>query len=496
MHVVIVGAGSGRAVGRVPPGRAGPRRGGGGEGRRPRRAGGAVRGRRLPVRHRAQRPHHDRLLADVFAAAGEDMAGHLTLVPVDPMYRACFADGSELRVWHDREPHAGRDPRPGRPGRGGGLRPVLRLARPPVQARAAQLHRPQLRLAPRPGLAPRPDHPPGAHGRLPQAQPRWSSRTSPTPGCSRSSASRPCTRACPRSRPWPCTASSPTWTRSRACTSPWAGCTPSPGAWPRRPRRRGPPSATAPTVEGLLRPGFPTPGSRVTGVRLAGGEVIHGRRRRPQPRPARRLRGLLPDVAPPRVHPQGHVLAVVLGVAGRREGRPARRAPPTTTSTSAPEWEGAFENLLTRGVPMDDPSILVTSPTVTDPSLAPAGRTSLYVLEPMPNLDGKVDWATRRRPAARPAHRQGGRPRLPRRRHRGRALRRPARLASGRAWPGARRSPCPTTSSRPAPSAPATSTAKAPGVVFVGSGTVPGVGVPMVLLSGRLAADRVERMKR
>ena len=29
------------------------------------------------------------------------------------------------------------------------------------------------------------------------------------------------------------------------------------------------------------------------------------------------------------------------------------------------------------------------------------------------------------------------------------------------------------------------------GVVFVGSGTVPGVGVPMVLVSGRLAAERV-----
>ncbi len=28
-------------------------------------------------------------------------------------------------------------------------------------------------------------------------------------------------------------------------------------------------------------------------------------------------------------------------------------------------------------------------------------------------------------------------------------------------------------------------------VVFAGSGTVPGVGVPMVLISGRLAAERV-----
>jgi phytoene desaturase len=35
---------------------------------------------------------------------------------------------------------------------------------------------------------------------------------------------------------------------------------------------------------------------------------------------------------------------------------------------------------------------------------------------------------------------------------------------------------------------------RVPGVVFVGSSTIPGVGVPMVLLSGRLAAERVEQM--
>ncbi len=33
---------------------------------------------------------------------------------------------------------------------------------------------------------------------------------------------------------------------------------------------------------------------------------------------------------------------------------------------------------------------------------------------------------------------------------------------------------------------------RVPGLVLVGMGTVPGVGIPMVLLSGRLAADRVE----
>jgi phytoene desaturase len=35
---------------------------------------------------------------------------------------------------------------------------------------------------------------------------------------------------------------------------------------------------------------------------------------------------------------------------------------------------------------------------------------------------------------------------------------------------------------------------RVPGLVFVGSSTVPGVGVPMVLLSGRLAAERVSQL--
>ena len=33
-----------------------------------------------------------------------------------------------------------------------------------------------------------------------------------------------------------------------------------------------------------------------------------------------------------------------------------------------------------------------------------------------------------------------------------------------------------------------------PGMFFAGSGTVPGVGVPMVLISGKLAAARVRRL--
>lgn len=42
---------------------------------------------------------------------------------------------------------------------------------------------------------------------------------------------------------------------------------------------------------------------------------------------------------------------------------------------------------------MRDPSLLVTRPTASDPTLAPDGRDLLYVLAPAPNLDrGRVDW--------------------------------------------------------------------------------------------------------
>jgi phytoene desaturase len=42
------------------------------------------------------------LLEQTFAAAGAALQDHVTLRPLDPMYRASFPDGSELRVRRDR----------------------------------------------------------------------------------------------------------------------------------------------------------------------------------------------------------------------------------------------------------------------------------------------------------------------------------------------------------------------------------------------------------
>jgi phytoene desaturase len=45
------------------------------------------------------------------------------------------------------------------------------------------------------------------------------------------------------------------------------------------------------------------------------------------------------------------------------------------------------------------------------------------------------------------------------------------------------------------PFRPANVDKRVPGLVFTGSSTVPGVGVPMVILSGKLAAQRVAAMQ-
>ena len=64
------------------------------------------------------------------------------------------------------------------------------------------------------------------------------------------------------------------------------------------------------------------------------------------------------------------------------------------------DWNGAFRALVHDGVRMADPSTLVSVPTRSSPDLAPRGGSVLYALEPVPNLEGRVDWAATR-PAIR-----------------------------------------------------------------------------------------------
>lgn len=156
-------------------------------------------------------------------------------------------------------------------------------------------------------------------------------------------------------------------------------------------------------------------------------------------------------------------------------------------------WDRTFTDIIRDGRLMTDPSLLVTRPTAGDPALAPEGRDLLYVLAPAPNLErGTIDWsragaayaeglvahvADRLLPGLRedatvldvvtPADwaRQG--------------------MAAGSPFALAH------TFGQTGPFRPANMVRGIDNAVLAGSSTVPGVGVPTTLISGRLAADRI-----
>jgi phytoene desaturase len=64
-------------------------------------------------------------------------------------------------------------------------------------------------------------------------------------------------------------------------------------------------------------------------------------------------------------------------------------------------WDATFDQIIDRGELMSDPSFLLTTPTLTDPSLAPPDRQTYYALFPTPNLDPRrrgrrIDWEHQR----------------------------------------------------------------------------------------------------
>ncbi|MCU0626462.1 MAG: phytoene desaturase family protein [Gemmatimonadaceae bacterium] len=86
-----------------------------------------------------------------------------------------------------------------------------------------------------------------------------------------------------------------------------------------------------------------------------------------------------------------------------------------------PRYKGLLSDIFDRKVLSDDFSLYLHRPTATDPSLAPPGHDAFYVLSPVPNLAGDVDWEAvgpraSHRPALLPRHaqqppRRGVRPR-------------------------------------------------------------------------------------
>ncbi len=155
-------------------------------------------------------------------------------------------------------------------------------------------------------------------------------------------------------------------------------------------------------------------------------------------------------------------------------------------------WDGIFEELIDKKQLMSDPSMLVTIPTHDDSTLAPAGKESYYILYPTPNLDAQIDWKIQAKP-----YRDHMIKTLEDRGYIGfgdgietevmttpldwqeRGMERGAPFASAHTF------------FQTGPFRPRNLAHGFENVVFAGSGTQPGVGVPMVLISGRLAAERI-----
>ncbi len=57
-----------------------------------------------------------------------------------------------------------------------------------------------------------------------------------------------------------------------------------------------------------------------------------------------------------------------------------------------PRYKALLDEIFKKKVMSEDFSLYLHRPTATDPSFAPAGKDSFYVLCPVPNLDGHIDW--------------------------------------------------------------------------------------------------------
>jgi phytoene desaturase len=173
-----------------------------------------------------------------------------------------------------------------------------------------------------------------------------------------------------------------------------------------------------------------------------------------------------------------------------------RPAPPETahhTILFGASWEQTFTDIIRDRRLMADPSLLVTRPTAGDPSLSPTGRDLLYVLAPAPNLSRcDIDWSQTGDAYADSLLDVVQERLLP-------GLRDDARLlhvdtpadwarqgmAAGTPFALAH------TFAQTGPFRPANTVRGIENAVLAGSSTLPGVGVPTTLISGRLAADRV-----
>ena len=161
-------------------------------------------------------------------------------------------------------------------------------------------------------------------------------------------------------------------------------------------------------------------------------------------------------------------------------------------------WDQTFTDIVRDGQLMRDPSLLVTRPTASDPTLAPEGRDLLYVLAPAPNLArGSIDWSSAGGAYVEDMITQVADRMLPDLPDAATVLDvvTPADwarqgMAAGSPFALAH------TFGQTGPFRPGNMVRGIDNAVLAGSSTVPGVGVPTTLISGRLAADRITGIPR
>lgn len=428
-------------------------------------------------------PH---LVRGCFEAAGVDADDLLTLLPVDPMYRACFADGSELRVRHGREVMAEEVRTVCGPSQVDGfhrfcdwLTELYQVEQPNFIERnfdhvvdLARPLRPALDLVRLGGfgkLAPK-------VGRFfdDERLVRLFSFQALYAGLA----------------PYEALALYGVITYMDTVNGvfvPEGGMHALPVAMAAAAEKAGAQFRYGARVEEIELAGGAD--GAVTGVRLQGGERVAAAAVVCTVDLPVAYERLVPGLAPTRALKRGRFSPSAIvwhaGVAG-----PLPEGVAHHNIHFGDEWEGAFKALLEDGTRMPDPSLLVTVPTIDEPSMAPPDRHVLYVLEPAPNLDGRVDWRSERARArddlaaavARLGYPSDVEVEL---------------LVDPTDWEAqgmARGTPFALSHRflQTGPFRPANVDRRAPGLVFAGSSTVPGVGVPMVLVSGALAADRVD----
>ncbi|MGB9249011.1 MAG: phytoene desaturase family protein [Mycobacterium sp.] len=156
-------------------------------------------------------------------------------------------------------------------------------------------------------------------------------------------------------------------------------------------------------------------------------------------------------------------------------------------------WDQTFTDIIRDGRLMQDPSLLVTRPTASDPSLAPRGHELFYVLAPAPNLTrGVVDWSRIGGSYTEQLIDTVGARLIPGFRDGAEVL----HVVNPEDW--ARQGMIAGTPfalahtfAQTGPFRPANTLRGIDNAVLAGSSTVPGVGVPTAMISGRLAADRI-----